>query len=122
MTWRRIDKLSSNQIDNEIAKMIGWTKIRKKSGANAYSGINPDTNLRDAIPPFSKCPKAVSEIESRVAKQVGMSYFLYLGKIFENSDAGASWACIKQAFLEPHTRAKACLLALREHNITKSVR
>ena len=118
MSWRRLETLSSNQIDNEIARMIGWTKIRKKSGTDTYSGINPDNNLREFIPPFSKCPKAVSEIESRVAKNVGMAYFLYLGKIFEAQDKSVSWACIRQAFLEPHTRAKACLLALREHQNT----
>jgi len=108
------DELSTNQVDNEIAKLIGWQKIRKKAGVDEYSGINPTSNLREPIPPFSKSTEAIHIAEKYVAREVGMAYIVYLGKLTATPPNPVSWANIQQAFLEPSTRAKACLVALRD--------
>jgi hypothetical protein len=114
MSWKNINDLSTTHVDNEIAKLIGWQKIRKKAGINVYSGINPATDLRELIPPFSRCPEAIHIAENYVAQAVGMAYIVYLGKITATSDSPASWANIQQAFLDTTTRAKACLAALND--------
>ena len=121
MFWKCIDELSTTQVDNEIAKLIGWQKLRKRIGGNEYSGVNPVTNLRELVPAFSKSEKAIHIAESYVAKKVGLAYIVYLGKLKETSACPASWATIQQAFLEPSTRAKACLAALRDATLSRKL-
>lgn len=113
MTQKDIDSLSATEVDNEIAKLIGWTKIRKKNNSGVYNGINPNNNIRENIPCFSKCTEAIHVAENYVAQLVGITYIVYLGQII-SPNKPASWENIQQAFLEPQTRAKACLAALRD--------
>lgn len=114
MSWKNINELSAANVDNEIAKLLGWQKIRKKMKENVYSGINPATDLREPIPPFSNCPEAIHIAENYVAQAVGMAYIVYLGKTTATKDSPASWMNIQQAFLDTTTRAKACLVALND--------
>ena len=109
-----IKNLSNQQIDARIAKLIGWTKVRKNKDATIYSGINPLTNQRTEIPCFAECPEAIHIAESYVAQKVGMAYIIYLGKVNETPEHPASWATIQQAFTEPKTRAIACLSILQD--------
>ncbi|RUP38873.1 MAG: hypothetical protein EKK63_10895 [Acinetobacter sp.] len=109
-----IKQMSDEKIDNEIAKLIGWTKVRKNKGTNTYSGINPLTEERADIPCFAMCPEAIHIAENYVAQEVGMAYIIYLGKVNETPEHPASWATIQQAFTEPKTRAIACLSILKD--------
>lgn len=109
-----IKQMSDEKIDSEIARLIGWTKIRKNKCANTYSGINPLTNERVEIPCFAECQEAIHIAESYVAQKVGMAYIIYLGKVNETPEHPASWAAIQQAFTEPKTRAIACLSILQD--------
>jgi len=109
-----IKSLSNQQIDTRIAKLIGWTKVRKNKDATTYSGIDPLTNQRTEIPHFAECQEAIHIAENYVAQQVGMAYIIYLGKVNETPEHPASWATIQQAFTEPKTRAIACLSILQD--------
>lgn len=109
-----IKNLSNQQIDTQIAKLIGWKKVHKNKDATTYSGINPLTNKRTEIPRFAECQEAIHIAESYVAQKVGMAYILYLGKVNETPEKPTSWATIQQAFTEPKTRAIACLSILQD--------
>jgi hypothetical protein len=112
-----IDNITNEQLNAEIAKLIGWKKIKKIKDSNTYTGINPETQLKCNIPNFAQCPNAVNIAETYVAQQIGMSYLLYLGKYNETPNNPASWNSIQKALLEPLTRAKTCLKILQDiHN------
>lgn len=112
MSWQQLDALTDEDINAEIAKRIGWQKVRKTNAG--FTGINPVNNTKENIPPFTLCPEAIKLAENYVAKHVGMAYIIYLGKILATSEKDVSWAQIQKAFAEPKTRAKACLIALRD--------
>jgi len=116
------DEMTPEQVDVEIAKKLGWKNIRKSKNDSGHSGINPLNNLREPVPPFSKCPNAIHIAENYVAQTVGMNYILYLARV-KSQDEPASWANVQEAFLDPFTRAKACLNAMndigRPKNLTR---
>ena len=120
MNNRNIDEMTPEQVDAEIAKKLGWKNIRKGKGAPGHSGVNPVNNMREPVPPFSKCPDAIHIAENYVAQTVGMNYILYLARV-KSQDEPASWANVQEAFLDPFTRAKACLNAMNDMGGLKSL-
>lgn len=117
----KINSMTNQQVDKEIARLIGWKNIRKKINTQSYSGINPCNNLRESIPKFSQSMEDINLAETYVTQQVGIEYLVYLGKISEMPGTVTSWLNIKQAFLSPAKRAKACLAALMDCNNKKKV-
>lgn len=112
MSWKQLDTLTDDEINAEIAKHIGWQKVRKTN--SGLMGINPESNDKETVPPYAMCPEAIKIAENHVAKSVGMAYIIYLGKILAQPGEEVSWLQIQQAFAEPRIRAKACLMALRD--------